>query len=148
MNNIGEKLKEYFKEQGTTHKEVAEKLNVSTQYVNSILNGKKNIGGNTAKKLAETYNMNLNWLLTGEGEMLKPRPPEGLEGLDERYTGRAVYEQAALAYREKIRSGEIIPIEVVKEFIQSKNELIEQLRKEIKRLEDRIAELESHSLQK
>ena len=122
------------------HAEFARLLGMSPQGISSWLNR-----GTFDVELiyAKCKDISPDWLLTGEGEMLKPQPPEGLEGLDYLHTGRRMYEQTALAYQKKMLSGEIAPMSIVKEYIQSKNEIIEQLKKEIKRLEERIAELES-----
>lgn len=59
-------LKDFFKEKSISQKEIQDSLNVSQQYVSSILNGKKSIGKKLAEKLFELYGVDKTILLTGE----------------------------------------------------------------------------------
>ena len=69
MNEIGIKLKEHFENEGITQKEVAERLGVTPQYVNALLQGRKEIGKTMAKKLENQFGLSQSWLLTGMGDM-------------------------------------------------------------------------------
>lgn len=59
-------LKDFFKEKNISQKEIQDSLNVSQQYVSSILNGKKSIGKKLAEKLFELYGVDKTVLLTRE----------------------------------------------------------------------------------
>ena len=72
MNNeIVEKLREYFENQGVTQRQIAKELNVSSQYINNMFSGTRNFGRKTAQKFQEIYGISSAWLMTGEGEMLR-----------------------------------------------------------------------------
>lgn len=69
-------LSRYFREQGITQLEVARKLGVSKQYISNILNGRVVIGKGLAARLSLSFGISQEWILTGEGEMLR-RNEEG-----------------------------------------------------------------------
>lgn len=71
---IGERLKEYFGNIGLTQSEIAAKLGVSQQAVGAYLNGQP-FGKKVAQKWSELFKIQYNWLLTGEGAMLKESVP-------------------------------------------------------------------------
>lgn len=70
MEKIGEKLSAYFREKGITQEEIAARLGVSQSYVNALLNDKKAFGKQQAKRWNELFGLSVNWLLTGDGNML------------------------------------------------------------------------------
>lgn len=63
-------LKKFFKAQGITQQQIGDALGTTQVYVNSILNGRAQIGKSTAKKFHSLYGLSEAWLLTGEGEMM------------------------------------------------------------------------------
>ena len=71
---IGERLKEYFGNIGLTQSEIAAKLGVSQQAVGAYLNGQP-FGKKVAQKWSDLFKIQYNWLLTGEGAMLKESIP-------------------------------------------------------------------------
>ena len=71
MKNVAEELCKYFIDRGLSQKDVAEAMNVSTSFINAILNNRKAIGKKVADKLSNLYGLSASWLLTGEGEMIK-----------------------------------------------------------------------------
>ena len=71
MRNVAEELGKYFIDRGLSQKDVAEAMNVSTSFINAILNNRKAIGKKVADKLSNLYGLSVSWLLTGEGEMLR-----------------------------------------------------------------------------
>lgn len=71
---IGERLKEYFGNMGLTQSEIAAKLGVSQQAVGAYLNGQP-FGKKVAQKWSDLFKIQYNWLLTGEGAMLKESVP-------------------------------------------------------------------------
>lgn len=67
----------------------AQSLGVTQGFLNSVIHGKKGIGDTILINIAKVYkNVNLNWLITGEGEMHNfPNyypPPELESGLPDR----------------------------------------------------------------
>ena len=68
--NIGEKIKEYFKEQGISQRKAAEALGVSQQVVGSLLNG-KSFGKRMAAKWHGAFGINPVSLITGTGDMFE-----------------------------------------------------------------------------
>lgn len=69
MDNIGECLKEFFKEKGLTQMKVAEMTGAQQSYVAALLNGGKQFGKKQAQKWGDIFGLSPNWLLTGTGEM-------------------------------------------------------------------------------
>lgn len=63
-------LKNFFKRQGITQAEIAERYGTTQAYINLLLNGKTPIGKSCAVKLHELYGLSVSWLLTGEGNMI------------------------------------------------------------------------------
>lgn len=68
MVNIGDRLRIFAKYIGTS-KRLAEMLGMTPQSLNFYLKGKREPGANILKRLLD-LGLNINWLLTGEGEML------------------------------------------------------------------------------
>lgn len=69
MDNIGEHLKEFFKEKGLTQMKVAEITGTQQSYIAALLNGSKQFGKKQAQKWGDIFGLSPNWLLTGTGEM-------------------------------------------------------------------------------
>ena len=65
---IGNKIKEYFSENGMSQNDVAKVLNVQQAAVSNQLNGRP-FGKNSAAKWNQAFGFRINWLLTGEGPM-------------------------------------------------------------------------------
>lgn len=63
-------LKKFFKRQGITQEEIAERYGTTQAYINLLLNGKTPIGKSCAVKLHELYGLSVSWLLTGDGNMI------------------------------------------------------------------------------
>lgn len=55
---------------GISQQKLADNLGVSRGYLNDIERDRQEPSRNFAKKLLEVYNVNLNWLLDGTGEMM------------------------------------------------------------------------------
>ena len=54
---------------GYSQEKFANELNLSRNFINQIEAGKKNPSERTIKDICREYNVNENWLRTGEGEM-------------------------------------------------------------------------------
>lgn len=71
---VKERLKEFIKHSKINTSQFEKSIGVSNGYVNSI---SKNIGIDRIDYMLEKYpNLNLEWLLTGRGEMLRTSPSE------------------------------------------------------------------------
>lgn len=67
--SVKERLKNYIKHIGISIIDFEKSINVSNGYVNSISKG---IGNDKISLIVENYpNLNLDWLLTGKGDMLR-----------------------------------------------------------------------------
>lgn len=67
---LAERLKQARESLGSTQKEIATKVSVSVQMWRAYESGKSVPGGNVLEALAR-HGLNVNWLLTGEGEMMR-----------------------------------------------------------------------------
>lgn len=65
---FGTRLKEIRKEKNLTQKQLAAILATSSGYISEIESGKKMPGGEFFLMLKRKLNININWLLTGEGD--------------------------------------------------------------------------------
>lgn len=57
---------------GLRKTDFAQKLNVSQAYVSQLCSGTKNPSDRTVSDICREFNVNENWLRTGEGEMFVP----------------------------------------------------------------------------
>lgn len=75
INNIkdgsGSRLKEFRKALSLTQIEFAKKLNVSNGHVSDLEKDRKNITESLLKLLNYEFKLNINWLITGKGEMFQ-----------------------------------------------------------------------------
>ena len=70
--NLGKRISDFLDTKHSKTIEAAEYLDVSAAYVSKLRSGTKQIGQSTIAKLVNKYpDLNLNWLFTGEGNMLK-----------------------------------------------------------------------------
>ncbi|TQM18289.1 helix-turn-helix domain-containing protein [Chryseobacterium aquifrigidense] len=122
-------LKDFFKEKSISQKEIQESLNVSQQYVSSILNGKKSIGKKLAEKLFELYGVDKTILLTGEVPNIAKKELLG-KNLD------VPVEFVKLLQEQQIAFNAIQTIQDRKIEILTKN--IESLKKELSELKSLI----------
>lgn len=72
MSKQSDALREYFDKNGILQKEVCEILGLHSGTVSSILSGRFGISKKVAKKLADVYGFDLEFLLTGEGVLVPP----------------------------------------------------------------------------
>jgi len=87
---IGKRLEEYRIAKGITQVAVSKAAKVQHGFLNQILNGKKGISAKVLINITSAFkDLNLRWLLTGEGEMYElekiyVEPPAGLpSGVEE-----------------------------------------------------------------
>lgn len=70
--NICQKIKDYFAENGMKQSEIADALGVTQSAVSNQLKGRP-FGINSAKKWSKLFGFNINWLTTGEGSMFSAK---------------------------------------------------------------------------
>ena len=86
-STVKQRLIRYIKSHGMTQKSFQEALGVSPGYINSI---RKSIGADVLARLTELFpDLSRDWLLYGEGEMLKASEPKGVPVYDTTSTGGA-----------------------------------------------------------
>ena len=64
---------------GVTQEELANSIGVAPSFISGIERNKKDISRNLLKKLLDKYKININWLLSGEGEMFLSSVPARIE---------------------------------------------------------------------
>mgnify|MGYP001851320742 FL=1 len=62
------------KKEGMTQEAFAKEMGISKNYMNLIENNKKNPGDRLISDICRRFNVNEEWLRTGEGEMFNPVP--------------------------------------------------------------------------
>ncbi|MCM1439969.1 MAG: helix-turn-helix domain-containing protein [Roseburia sp.] len=132
-DNIGKKIKEFFKAQGISQRQAAERLGTTQQVVGSLLNG-KSFGKRTAAKWHEVFGFNPAWLITGNGDMFE----DDSQNVD---TAKTIVTNTSDAVASEvlrlITNGELYPASVVK----AKDEQIAEKDKEIQRLNRELGAL-------
>lgn len=132
-DNVGKKIKDYFKEKGITQVVAAEMLGSTQQIVGRLLNGKP-FGKRTAANWSRVFGLNAAWLTTGYGAMF--------EADMESTTKKAVLEGSEFVANEILKlisDGKLYPASVVKE----KDELLYKKDLEIQKLNREIGALRS-----
>lgn len=87
---INEQLKEWFAQNGLKQKDIVEATGLKKSFISELLAGKRNIGRETAERLSACYGLSVQWLMTGEGEMLRadqsqqPQQADDVEALRRR----------------------------------------------------------------
>ena len=105
---MNERVKELRKALGLTLDKFGERLGVTKQTVSRIENGINNVTDQMFKSICREFNVNENWLRTGEGEMFvqKTRDEEiasfinGIDGCTDSFKSRFIKMLASLDERE------------------------------------------------
>jgi transcriptional regulator with XRE-family HTH domain len=80
MNNINERLKQIRQNLGFSQQKLADKLGIQRNIIGDIERGKvKKPNFNLLRKLEEIYDINPDWLLTGEKEMYKKESAKNIK---------------------------------------------------------------------
>ena len=67
-------MKQLRKELKLSQQDFAEKIHISRSQLSYYESGTVNIPERSQKEICEKFNVNIEWLKTGEGEMYKPTP--------------------------------------------------------------------------
>ncbi|MBM9546127.1 helix-turn-helix transcriptional regulator [Leptospira sp. 201903074] len=73
---MGNRFRELIKSLSLTQKDFAIRIGVSQGFVSEIINGKNLPSQETLTKISKEFNVNLDWLLAGEGQMFRPTTAE------------------------------------------------------------------------
>jgi hypothetical protein len=120
--SVKDRLKKFVKYSNLTVKAFETSINVSNGYVNNM---SKSIGIDKLELVLEKYsNLNLEWLITGKGEMLNPNSLTG----------------APEPIENHIKAGPTLDIDLKDELIMMQKKDINRLEKEINRLEKELAD--------
>ena len=69
MSTSGSRFKELRKELKFSQEEMGKIFNTTKSYISLVERDKSQLSAENYKKLALKYNVNLNWLIAGKGEM-------------------------------------------------------------------------------
>ena len=72
MSTINERVKQLRKELNLSGEKFGERLGVGRSAISNIENSNRNLTEQTIKSICREFNVNENWLRTGEGEMFNP----------------------------------------------------------------------------
>lgn len=101
---FGERLKHFRKTKGLTQKQLSATIGVSQSHISAMEKNEKMPGGDILISLKRFFDVDLNWLLTGDGELPHPEAKKSvitglieqvLEGMDEES------QRAVLKYTEE-----------------------------------------------
>lgn len=85
MNKVKDRLKSLRKKMGLTQQVFAEKLKVPRNTIGGYEAGKSNPSDGAINNICKTFNVNEDWLRTGQGEMFIKTPDNTLEKLKQEY---------------------------------------------------------------
>lgn len=74
--NISERLNQFIKLNEFTIKGFAEQCGIPYRSMYNYVRGEREPNLEALSKMSQTFNLDLNWFITGEGEMLKSMPKE------------------------------------------------------------------------
>ena len=121
MKDISNELFNYLKDKGLSQKYIAEKLEVSEQFVNALIKGRRPFGRKTSMEWENHFGLSAAWLMTGAGPMLKNNYQTTEE---DNYICKEDYNEN---YIELLKQ----QIEDKNEIIKTQSELINQLKKRL-----------------
>ncbi|EJZ42545.1 helix-turn-helix domain-containing protein [Leptospira licerasiae] len=80
---MGERIALLIQALGITQRKFAENIGVTPAFVNDVINRGKSFSQETIVKISFKFRVDINWLLTGEGEMFIPSAEEIYKKADE-----------------------------------------------------------------
>lgn len=105
MKEIGDKLREFFKNKGLTQKEIADRLGVAPSYITKIFNGERGFGEKQAEKWETLFGLSRVFLMTGEGNMEVGSDAEAKPDVP-----YAIYKELLDRYEDAVRENEQLRI--------------------------------------
>jgi transcriptional regulator with XRE-family HTH domain len=130
--SVKERLKKFVEYKGISDRQFSLSIGLSAGYINSI---SKSIQPDKISRISAQYpELNTNWLITGEGEMLK-------EDIDFKIKNTTPYDIAVMGgevyanlLNKLIREKQLAPFAL----LEQKEQEIKELNREIGRLEERL----------
>jgi transcriptional regulator with XRE-family HTH domain len=125
--SIGKRLKEYITTKKLKQKTVAQRINVTPGFISQIVNGEDDITSRVIAGLVKNFaDLNIDWLLRGEGEMFLGKKENVVEAVDGMLAG--VMEPELLAYEQGTGEGRLEYLErMVHALAKQNNELLKGL---------------------
>lgn len=120
---IGKRLLQYIDLRNISQDELAIQCGVSRPTINNIVNGKSSASSELLATMSSVYfDFNINWLVTGRGEMLLNQEDSQENYAHQEYTFESLFE----LIKEKNET-----IDALKNTVESKNETIKALQETI-----------------
>lgn len=116
-----EQLAVYFKNKGISQVSIAETLGVSKAYVNALLSGRQRFGKKQAQTWSDQFGLSKSWLLTGEGDMLKPKSED--LGTNVREIGRPFNASTEDEGVYEVRFFQVTPTATFQEFCEDDSKI-------------------------
>jgi transcriptional regulator with XRE-family HTH domain len=76
MKSINERLKDIRMSLGISQREFSKRIYITQSFYGDIELGKKNINDRIIQLISTQFNVNKEWIKTGEGEMFTAPPPD------------------------------------------------------------------------
>lgn len=135
MGTIKDRCLEFLRLLDIGQNSFEKKCNISTGYIS---NNKGSFGSKIISRISVAYpELNTEWLLTGEGEMLKP-PKNDFSQLTEDEISEAIADRYANKIMKMYQAGEIYSAEVYNRVVAEKDSQILKLQQEIWKLQQEI----------
>ena len=77
MNDVSNRINNLVKERKTSFYKLSKETGIDQSVFSRVKTGKLNFSSNNIEQIANYFGVNIDWLLTGEGEMLKTPGKEG-----------------------------------------------------------------------
>ena len=111
----GENLRRYFKAQGLTQKEAADRIGISTPHLSNMLNGHENFGVKKVKNIVAAFpEVSEAYLLTGQGQLVPGgavrRPERDVLGVGENSLVAEIEDLRAQLERERGEKARLLGI--------------------------------------
>ncbi len=86
-NSVNQRYKTLRSHLGLSQTELAEQLKITQAAISAFEKGRSGISPDILKKTSDTFNVNMNWLLNGQGEMfLETKGNKQIEWKDEAFS--------------------------------------------------------------
>jgi|GEM_PF-2002788 len=128
---VGENLNKFLKIKKITAKELAKKIFLTESTVSRLLNGSiENPKSQVLRQLAETYNLNIHWLITGKGEMV----------IDDPISNElvSIYDQTVVEEQKKIINQQTETIEKLNETLNIQGDKLDKMANTLKSERDQV----------
>ena len=126
MNALAERISLIIKENQITKTAFAERLNVSPAFVSQMCSGVKQPSDRTIADICRQFDVNEDWLRTGEGEMFiqKTRDEELAAFFGDLLSGESDFKRRLMSVMSRLGEDEWAMLE------QMANKLVEEMQKE------------------